>query len=136
MSKYQTHEQYKQDWVVLSDKKVDATDPDNFLIDICLMIRESDEYQDLTEKPNFGREEATEEQVEVNGADNVYTLKHFIAENIKDVRTDKKLQQTIKGKLERLKKLIKPEGTEYAQLMLLELQINDMIQKSIEEEED
>jgi len=136
MSKYQTHQEYKKDWVVLSDKKVDATDPDNFLIDICLMITESDEYQDLTEKPNFGREEASEEQKEVNGADNIYTLKHFIAENIKDIKTDKDLQQTIKGKLERLKKLIKPEGTEFAQLMLLELQINDMIEKNIEEDDE
>ena len=117
----------------LSDIKV-SDDEEMFLFDICRIMKDNKEYQDLSEKPNFGREVVTEDQKEIKEADNVFTIKHFIANNYKKLKSDKELQKEIKVKLERLKKIIvNQESTEYAQLMIIELQINDMLNEDIEE---
>ena len=116
----------------LSDIKVDNNNEDDFLIDICRIMKNNEEYQELSEKPNFGIEVVSEDRKEVKEADNVYTIKHFVANNLKKIESDKHLQKEIKTKLDRLKKIIvNQEGTEYAQLMMLELQINDMLNEDI-----
>jgi len=129
MSKYQTHKEYKEDgWVELSDTTVDASDSDNFLIDISRLMKDNEEFKNLEDKP---REEVTEDKKEVKDAGNIYDIKHFIRDNISKIKTDKELQEELRTKIERLKKLLKPEGTEFAQLMTLENYVNDMLNEDI-----
>lgn len=119
----------------LSNIAIDNDNSDDFLIDICRLMRNNDEYHDLSEKPNFGREEVSVDRKEVKEADNVYTLKHFVHSNINKIRVDKNLQKEIKQKLERIKKtIVDKDSTEFAQLMMLELNIDDMLGKDIEED--
>jgi len=114
-------------WEELSTKTADNKNGEDFLIDVCRIMKDNEEYKDIK------REEVLEEQKEVREADNVFTLGHFIQANLKKISKDKMLQLEIKAKLERLKKIIKKEGTEFAKLLLLELQINDMLEKNIED---
>lgn len=132
MSKYQTHQEYKKDWVELSNIEVDGEDIDNFLIDIFGVMNDNEEYRDLEKKP---KEEVTEQQKEVKGAGNIFDIKHFIRDNFDEIKTNKELQAELKAKIERLKKLLKPDGTEYAQLLLLENHVNDMLNEGIEDDD-
>jgi len=127
-NKYQTHEEYKKDWVELSKTEVDSEDIDNFLIDIFKVMNDNEEYKDLEENP---KEEVTEQQKEVQGAGNIFDIKHFIRDNINEIKTNKELQAELKAKIERLKKLLKPDGIEYAQLLMLENHVNDMLNEGI-----
>lgn len=132
--KYKTHAGYKKEWVELSKTAtVDAANEDDFLIDMALLMKDNEEYQGLLTEKNFGREQKTEDQKVVNGADNVYTVKHFIQDNFEEIKNNRVLQKEIKVKLERLKKLVEAGTTEWAQLQLLEFQIGDMLSEDIEE---
>jgi len=120
----------------LSNIKVDNQNADDFLIDICRIMKDNEEYQGLSEAPNFGIEQVSEDRKEIKEADNVYTIKHFIVNNLKKIESERELQYEIKAKLERLKKIIlNQEGAEYATLMMLELQINDMLNEDIGEKD-
>lgn len=119
----------------LSNKSANNDNSEDFLIDIMLIMKDNEEYNELTKKPNFGREEVTNDQKEIKEADNVYTIKHFIAKNYDKIRKDRTLQKEIQLKLERLRKIIvNQESTEFAQLMLLELQISGMLNEGTEED--
>lgn len=118
----------------LSNIKVDNDNSEDFLIDICRLMKNNEEYHDIENKPNFGIEELTEERKKVKDADNVYTIKQFVTNNFATVKKDKKLQHEIKIKLERLKNIVlNKTSAEYATLRILELQINDMLNEDIEE---
>lgn len=119
----------------LSTKTADNDNPEDFLIDIMRIMKDNEEYNELTKKPNFGREEVSDDQKEIKEADNVYTIKHFIANNYDKIKKDRTLQKEIQLKLERLRKIIvNQESTEFAQLMLLELQISGMLNEGTEED--
>jgi hypothetical protein len=121
----------------LSTIKADNSNSEDFLIDICRLINNSEEYKDIETKPNFGREELPEERKKIREADNVYTIGQFITNNYKKVKSDRKLQLEIKLKLERLKKLIvNTSSTESAKIKMLELQINDMLSEDLESDEE
>lgn len=116
----------------LSDVKVDNLNNEDFLIDICRLMKNNDEYQDLTKKPNFGFEEISEQRQEVIDVGDIFTLKNFIRDNIKKVRLDKKLQKEIKVRIERLKPtIVKKDGVVDAELRMFESLIDDMLNEGV-----
>ncbi len=121
------YEEYREKWVDLSETTLDFQSENDFLIDVALLMKDNDEYQYLLKEKNYGREEKSEDQKEINDADNIFTVKHYMRDNLVAIKKNRTLQKEIKVKLDRLKKIVEDGTTEWAQLQMLELQINDML---------
>ena len=114
----------------LSDTTVNCEDNDSFLIDIGKLVFTAEGLEELAKED---REEVSKERKAVREADNIYTVKHFIRDNLKLVKKDRKLQEEIKKKTTRLKSITKEGETEYAAILMTELLINDMLEEDIGE---
>ncbi len=135
-----THEEYRKENVELSETTIDnGPGEDDFLISIAMLMQDNDEYQGLLKEKNFGIKEKTKEQKIVADADNVFTIKHFIRENLKEVQKNKELQENLKARIIKLKKLreTQPGGskTEEATLITLEAFIDSMLDKDTGEKD-
>lgn len=127
------YEEYREKWVDLSETTLDFQSENDFLIDVALLMKDNDEYQYLLKEKNYGREEKSEDQKEINDADNIFTVKHYMRDNLVAIKKNRTLQKEIKVKLDRLKKIVEDGTTEWAQLQMLELQINDMLSEDNKE---
>ena len=115
----------------LSDTKIDGVTSDDFLIGIGQLVFNGEGIEELEKEE---REEISAERKVIRDADNIYTIKHFIRDNLSLIKKDRALQVEIQKKTERLRKLIKEDGTELAAIRMTELLINDMLNEDIGEE--
>jgi hypothetical protein len=130
------HKDYR-DQLEFSDAEIDnGAGEDDFLISVGLLMKDNEEYEKLLKEENFGIKKKTEDEKEIAGADNIFTIKHYIRDNINEIRKNRDLQKEIKERIVNLKKLREhQEGseTETATLFTIEQMIDDMLEKGIGE---
>ena len=114
----------------LSNTTVNFDNNEDFLIDIGKLVFTAEGMEELEKEE---REEISEDRKAIRDADNIFTIKHFIRDNLQLVKKDRKLQEEIKKKTTRLKSIIKEGETEYAAILMTELLINDMLEEDIGE---
>ncbi|KKM66609.1 hypothetical protein LCGC14_1479450 [marine sediment metagenome] len=131
-----THKEYK-DQLEFSDTQIDnGAGEDDFLISVGLLMKDNEEYHGLLKEENFGIKEKTEDETKISSADNIFTIKHYIRDNLKRITKSRALQVDLKKRIVNLKKIREhQEGsdTETATLITIERMIDDMLSKDIEE---
>lgn len=125
---FNRHSNKPSDHQELSSTYVDNKNPDDFLIDICRIIKNSQEYDDILKEDNT--DTLSEEQKMIRKLNNVFELKQFLAQNLETILNNRVLLEDILKKLTFFKKIIKdPQSTEYATAILLELKIKSLLNK-------
>lgn len=125
---FNRHPNKPSDSQELSSTYVDNKNPDDFLIDICRIIKNSQDYDDILKEDNT--DTLSEEQKMIRKLNNVFELKQFMAQNLETILGNRVLLEDILKKLTFFKKIIKDQqSTEYATAILLELKIKSLLNK-------
>jgi len=112
----------------LSNTIIDNKTSEDFLIDICRVMQDNQEYQELMQKPNAGLDNLTPEQKEIRKADNIFTIKYFIAENYEKIKKNKQLIKELLHKIRFFKKITQDQqSTEYAQIIIIEMNLSTLL---------